>query len=99
MPVLSGGPGGLTLAVRVIPRAGVTKIAGVRQERLLVRLAAPPVDGAANDALLAFFSKILSIPSRNITIATGHQRRDKRIVLSGITRPDAEQRLGLPGSG
>ena len=62
MPVLSCGPGGLMLAVRVIPRAGVTKIAGVRQERLLVRLAAAPVDGAANEALLAFLSKILSIP-------------------------------------
>ena len=49
-------PGGASLLVRVMPRAGATQIGGIRDGRLLVRLAAAPVDGAANDALRAFLS-------------------------------------------
>ena len=65
-------PDGVSLAVKVIPRAGVTKIAGTREGRLLIRLAAAPVDGAANDALIAFLSGILKVP------ATAHQRGRRR---------------------
>jgi uncharacterized protein len=81
------------LDVRVIPRAGVTKFAGIRDNRILIRLAAAPVDGAANDALISFLSKALDIPSRNISIAAGERSRNKKIVLSGITAEAAERRL------
>ena len=91
--VLSETAQGVALAVRVMPRAGVTKIAGIRNDRLLVRLAAAPVDGAANDALLTFLSKALAIPSRHISMTTGHKSRDKTILLSGLTRADVESRL------
>jgi uncharacterized protein YggU (UPF0235/DUF167 family) len=81
------------LEIRVIPRAGVTKFAGVRDNRLLIRLAAAPVDGAANDALIAFLSEALGIPSRNISIAAGEHSRNKTVVLSGMSAEEAERRL------
>ena len=81
------------LEVRVIPRAGVTQFAGIRDDRLLIRLAAAPVDGAANQALIVFLSKALGVPSRNLSIASGLQSRNKRIVLSGMTREEAQRRL------
>lgn len=86
-------PGGVSLLVRVIPRAGVTKLGGVRDGRLLLRLAAAPVEGAANDALIAFLSKSLGIPARNITVAAGQQDRNKRIVLSGTSVERVSRRL------
>ena len=90
---LARSAAGLTFAVRVVPRAGRTAIAGVRGDAILVRLAAAPVDGAANDALLAFLSEALDIPSKHISIAAGGHSRDKRVMLSGITVEQAERRL------
>jgi uncharacterized protein YggU (UPF0235/DUF167 family) len=91
--LLTRTPEGLSLAVRVMPRAGVSKVAGVRDGRLLIRLAAAPVDGAANQALLTFLAKALGIPPRDITLAAGQQGRNKRIVLMGITLEEAETRM------
>ena len=71
----------------------MTTFAGTRDNRLLIRLAAAPVDGAANDALIAFLSKALHIPSKSISLVAGQQSRNKRVLLSGITREDAERRL------
>jgi uncharacterized protein len=71
--------------VRVIPRAGRTMTAGIRDGALLVRLAAPPVDGAANDALIAFLATILGQPKRDITIVSGAQSRSKRVRVARVT--------------
>ena len=60
---------GVELDVRVIPRAGKTACAGVRDGALLIRVAAPPVEGAANDALIAFFAAALHIPRRALSAA------------------------------
>jgi len=56
----------------------------MRGAAILVRLAAPPVDGAANDALIAFLSAALDIPRRQITIVSGERSRDKRVRIAGI---------------
>jgi uncharacterized protein (TIGR00251 family) len=92
---ISASREGVSLLVRVIPRSGVTKIAGVREGRLVVRLAAAPVDGAANDALIEFLAQLLKIPSRNITVATGRQNRNKRIVLAGVDAEELRTQLAL----
>ncbi len=81
-------PDGARLLVRVIPRAGVTAAAGIRDGRLLVRLAAAPVDDAANDALIQFVAKSLKVPARNVTIETGARSRNKQLAIRGVT-PDA----------
>jgi uncharacterized protein YggU (UPF0235/DUF167 family) len=73
------------LAVRVIPRAGRSRIAGVRDGALLVRLAAAPVEGAANDALVALLADAFGVPRRSLTLASGARARDKRILVAGLS--------------
>lgn len=84
---------GVTLRVRVVPRAGRTGIAGTREDALLVRLAAAPVDGAANDALVAFLAELFDRPRRDITLVSGHTSRDKRMAIAGVTEADVAARL------
>jgi len=81
------------LDVRVIPRAPRTGVDGTRGGALLIRLAAPPVDGAANDALIAFLAAALALPHRNISIVSGQKSRDKRVRIEGIDEPAARIRL------
>jgi hypothetical protein len=70
--------------VRVIPRAPRSRVDGLRDAAILIRLAAPPVDGAANDALVAFLADALDIPRRSIQIVSGEKSRDKRVRVEGI---------------
>jgi uncharacterized protein (TIGR00251 family) len=65
--------------VRVVPRASRTEVAGVHAGALRVRLAAPPVDGKANAALIRFLSAALSIPRAEIRILRGESSRSKTI--------------------
>ena len=83
----------MDLDVRVIPRAGRTGFGGLRDGILLVRLAAAPVDGAANDELIALIAKALNIPKRDVTIVSGERARSKRIRIAGIDRDQALARL------
>ena len=76
---------GVTFAVRVIPRAGRTGAAGTRGDALLVRLAAPPVEGAANDALVAFLARAFDRPKRDVRILSGQSSRDKRVAIDGLS--------------
>jgi uncharacterized protein (TIGR00251 family) len=82
--------------IRVIPRAPRTRVDGERGGAILIRLAAPPVDGAANDALIAFLSDALALPRRNIQIVSGEKSRDKRVQIEGLD--DAAARTRLLGS-
>lgn len=83
----------MILDVRVIPRASKSAIAGKRGDALLVRLSAPPVDGAANEALVEFLARALGQPRRNLSIVSGHKSRDKRVSIEGITDSDLTSRL------
>ena len=89
----SGKPPASTLDVRVIPRAPRTRVDGERGGAILIRLAAPPVDGAANDALIAFLAEMLALPRRSISIVSGEKSRDKRVRLEGIDAAVARARL------
>jgi uncharacterized protein (TIGR00251 family) len=81
------------LSVRVIPRAGRTSLAGKRGASLLVRVAAAPVDGAANGALLAFLAEHLGVPPRALSLEAGMRSRDKRIRITNRTAADVAARL------
>ena len=70
---------GLTVNVRVIPRAGKSGLAGTRGDALLVRLQSPPVDGAANEELIAVLAAALDVPKRQLTIIAGTRSRQKRV--------------------
>jgi len=84
---------GVEIDVRVIPRAAKSGMAGERNGRLLVRLSAPPVEGAANQALIELFSEILGRPRRAIRIVAGEKSRSKRIAVDGLTAAEARSRL------
>jgi uncharacterized protein YggU (UPF0235/DUF167 family) len=76
------------LTVRVTPRAGRSAVAGVRDGIVLLKLAAAPVDGAANDALVALLSEVLNLPKRAIRIRSGDRSRTKIVEIDGLS--DAE---------
>lgn len=76
---------GVELDVRVIPRAKTTVIDGERDGALLIRLAAPPVDGAANEALIRFLAALCSQPRRAVRIVSGERGRRKRVAIDGVS--------------
>jgi uncharacterized protein (TIGR00251 family) len=83
------------LQVRVVPRARRTEISGRRGDAILIRLAAPPVDGAANDALIAFLADRLDLPQRQISITRGATARDKTLAIDGLAPAEIARRLGV----
>jgi uncharacterized protein (TIGR00251 family) len=83
------------LTVRVTPRAGRTEIAGLRDGVLLVKLAAAPVEGAANAALIALLSDALHLRKRDIRIVSGERGRTKLVEITGLTKEDLAARLAL----
>ena len=93
MPVFIPTKAGVSVTIRVTPRAGKTSIAGVRDDVLLVKLAAAPVDGAANNALIGFLSDVFELPRRHITIVAGDKSRTKRVELAGTSTAAMDARL------
>ncbi len=77
------GPKPRILAVKVIPQAPRSCLAGKEESVIKIKLAAPPVDGKANAALIEFLARELEIPRRNITIRTGLSSRRKLIQIEG----------------
>src|SRR5687768_18506722 len=94
--MVTSSPDGAIGDVRVIPRARKSAIAGTRDDAVLVRLKAPPVDGAANAELIRFLADLLGVPQRNIQIVSGERSRGKRVRISGRTPADVERLLSNP---
>lgn len=86
-------PGGVVISVRVIPRAATSAVAGVRDGTLLVRLQAPPVDGAANAELIEVLAAALGVPKRSVSLVSGGRARTKKVRVAGIDSPTAASRL------
>lgn len=86
---------GIRLLVRVQPRAARTEMVGEHGGALKIRVAAPPVDGAANDALVRFLAEQLAVPRAAVTLAAGTSGRSKVVLVSGVTPQAAAARLGL----
>jgi uncharacterized protein (TIGR00251 family) len=84
---------GLTLRVRVQPRSSKDSVAGEREGALVVRLKAPPVDGAANDALVRFLGKALDVAPSAVRIVSGAAGRNKLVAVAGIDVATARARL------
>lgn len=93
MPLFHPTKNGVSVTVRVTPRAGKTAIAGVRDDVLLVKLASAPVDGAANDALVALLADTFDLPKRNVQIMSGDRSRTKRVELAGGSATRMADRL------
>jgi hypothetical protein len=88
----------VTLSIRIQPRASKNEIVALAGGGLKIRLTAPPVDGAANEALVKFLADALSIPKSNVEIASGHTSKNKIVRIHGISKADVESLLNLTGN-
>jgi uncharacterized protein len=84
---------GSTLSITVVPRARRSSIEESTDGTLRARVAAPPVDGAANAALLRFLADVLDVPRSRLEIASGISSRHKRVVVDGMTPGELQNRL------
>lgn len=82
------------LRVRVTPRAGRDRIDGVREGVLRVRLAAPPAEGKANEALIRLLAQALDVAPRDVRLLRGNAARDKLVEIDGLDVDEAWRRLG-----
>ena len=79
------------------PRASRTELAGRHGDALKVRLVAPPVEGAANAALVRYLAQVVDVPRASIKLLSGHSGRRKLVQVTGITTAKAESALRLGG--
>jgi uncharacterized protein (TIGR00251 family) len=83
--------GGVTFSVRVVPRASRSEMAGLYDGVLRIRIAAPPVDGAANRELIKFLSKQLKVPQAAVTLVTGNNSKQKTVSIANPSPTTLDQ--------
>lgn len=87
--------GHITLTLHIQPGAKKTEFAGLHGDALKIRLAAPPVDGKANEALIRFVAETLTLPKSAVNLKSGHTSRRKVLEIQGATQ-EAVARLVAP---
>lgn len=85
------------VAVRVVPRASRTALARDPRGGLRAHLNAPPVEGAANRALLALLAATLDLPKSTLAVVRGERSRDKVVAVQGISAAELARRLAVAG--
>jgi len=93
MPCIAEADDGVQIRVRVQPKASNDSIGEERSGRLRIRLTAPPIDGAANEALRTFIAKRLGISKGSVSLTSGVRTRDKTLIVRGISSSEARDRL------
>jgi uncharacterized protein (TIGR00251 family) len=91
--IITATPAGIRINVHVQPGASKTELAGRHGDALRVRIATPPVDGRANDALVRYLAERLDVPRRAVRIAAGLASRRKVVDVTGIDVHHATTRL------
>lgn len=95
-PAIQPSADGVTIKVYVAPRSSANKVVGEHNGAIKVALTAPPVEGAANKALLEFLAKLLGVPRSSVSLVSGETSRQKTVKVQGATEEWALARL-LPG--
>lgn len=95
MSAISNHERGATVSIHVQPRASRTEVVSMHEGWLKVRVAAPPVDGAANAAIIGWLSKRLKVPKSDIVFLSGERGRRKVILVTGVTATEVCAALGL----
>lgn len=91
---MSEGKRGAALAIRVIPRARKDEIVEILADQTIkIRLAAPPVEGKANEALIEFLAKVLDVPRSKVDIIAGASGRDKLVSILDLDSREAQARI------
>jgi len=85
----------VTFTVKIHPRAKKNAITGEFGDTLKVSLAAPPIDGKANEACIEFFAKLLKVPRSSVTIASGQSNRKKVIRVVGISAAEIRKSIEM----
>jgi uncharacterized protein (TIGR00251 family) len=85
------------LSLRIQPRASKNEAVRMENGGLKIRLTAPPVEGAANEALIRFLAEMLSVAKSQIEIVSGHASREKIVRIHGVTEDDATRVLYSKG--
>ena len=88
-------PEGAILTIHVQPKASKTEYAGIHGEALKFRVAAPPVEGAANEALCEHLAALFMLPKKSVVIKAGGGSRHKRVLLCGISAQHARDVLQI----
>ncbi len=88
--ILRQAASGVTVAVRAQPGAKITAITGIYAAQLKIAVHAPPIEGRANTALIAFLAQTFALPKSSITLLTGELSRSKVFLLHGVTSSEAE---------
>jgi uncharacterized protein (TIGR00251 family) len=83
------------LRIHAQPRAARSDLAGIHNGRLKIRLAAPPVDGAANEELVRFLARLLEVPRSRISLVAGGASKHKLVQVEGITLASTLRKLRL----
>ena len=86
---------GVLVDLWVQPRAGRSGVAGVQGDAVKVRVAAPPVDGRANDALLRLLAEAVGVPRRDVALVRGQGGRRKTVRIRGTTPEAVRAALGV----
>ena len=94
--MIAAVPGGVRVRLRVQPRASRTELAGIHGDALRVRLTAPPVDGAANAALVRFLAERLGVARAAVRLVSGESSRSKVVEVVGVDVSAARARLLSP---
>lgn len=84
MPIIVQGDG-IIVDVSIVPRASRSEVVGLHDDVLKIRIAAPPVDGAANAELVKLLARIFSVSKSEITIVGGETSRKKRIKIRNLS--------------
>jgi hypothetical protein len=92
-PWLRAVAGGVEIDVLVSPRASRDRLMGIHDARLKVAVAAPPVEGEANDALVRFLASVLGVKQRQVAIARGATGKRKTIRVEGVDAAAAAVKL------
>lgn len=85
--------GSITFSVRVQPRASRSEVVGELDGALKIRLAAPPVDGEANEELIRFLAKLFGVSRSQVSILSGQTSKNKLIRVDGLKVDEGERVL------
>jgi uncharacterized protein (TIGR00251 family) len=91
---LRAQPDGVLLSVKLQPRASVNEIGEALGAELRIKVTAPPVDAAANEALMKLLAQQLHCPRNRVDIVRGHTSRHKVVKLYGLSSEELVQKLG-----
>jgi uncharacterized protein (TIGR00251 family) len=85
--------GGVKLHLFIQPKSSKNEIVGIHDNKLKIKIKAPPVEGKANEELVEFLSDVFAIPKRQVEITKGDTGRNKTVILHGLSEADVRAKI------